>query len=139
MEELEEIECKLLKLSEFSVLGSEQDEKKDGRYHSSMFWSVPRYGKKRWVIGAYIDVEYNNYLFEGHTEEQVVEACIRYLNKPPSREKFKRRIKTPLYGNLDPEPAHFKFREKNGKPVIEVTLVTDKRKNKRLWGEGIKL
>ena len=75
---------------------------------------------------------------EGHSEEEIVQACIRHLNKPPPREKYQRRIKTPLYGNLDEKPHKFKFRKESKfkKPVIEVTLLTDKRKNRRLWGEG---
>ena len=55
------------------------------------------------------------------------------------RKKYARRLKNPLYGNLEEKPHEFKLREKGGKSVIEVALVTDKRKNPRLWGEGQKL
>ena len=131
-----EIECQMLKLPEFSVLKNPDSELKDGRYFASQAWDVKDFGRKKWVIGGYIDVNYRVYLEAGFLEEEIVEACIRHLNKPPLWKKYQRRLKNPLYGNSDASPRSFKFRIKEEKPVIEVSLVTDKRKNSRLWGEG---
>ena len=137
--ELFEIECQMLKLPEFSVLKNSDSEFKDGRYLASYYWAAKGVGYKRWVIGGYIDVNHEAYIEAGFCEEDIVAACVRYLNKPPIRKKYQRRLKNPLYGNLEEKPHAFKLREKDGKSVIEVALVTDKRKNSRLWGEGQKL
>ena len=136
MEEFE-IPCAFVRLPEFAVIPSE--ELKDARYFNSYLWSVPQFGKKKWAIAGYVDVNFHEYLLEGYSEEDIVEGCIRYLNKPPPRRKYQRRVKNPLYGNLDEKPHSFKFRSENRfkKPVIEVVLLTDKRKNGRnVWGEG---
>ena len=137
--ELFEIECQMLKLPEFSVLKNSDSEFKDGRYMASYYWEVKGFGYKRWVIGGYIDVNHEAYIEAGFCEEDIVAACIRHLNKPPLRKKYQRRLKNPLYGNLEEKPHQFKLREKDGKSVIEIALITDKRKNSRLWGEGQKL
>ena len=137
--ELFEIECQMLKLPEFSVLKNSDSEFKDGRYMASCYWDVKGFGYKRWVIGGYIDVNHEAYIEAGFCEEDIVAACIRYLNKPPIRKKYQRRLKNPLYGNLEEKTHEFKLLEKDGKSVIEVELVTDKRKNSRLWGEGQRL
>jgi hypothetical protein len=135
MEEFE-IPCAFVKLPEFAVIPS--DELKDARYFNSYVWEVPEFGRKKWAIVGYIDVNFHEHLLEGHSEEDIVKGCIRYLNKPPPRKKYQRRVKNPLYGNLDETPHKFKFRpeSKFKQPVIEVVLLTDKRKNRRLWGEG---
>ena len=137
--ELFEIECQMLKLPEFSVLKNSDSEFKDGRYMASYYWEVKGFGYKRWVIGGYIDVNHEAYIEAGFCEEDIVAACIRHLNKPPVRKKYQRRLKNPLYGNLEEKPHEFKLRQKDGKSVIEIELITDKRKNSRLWGEGQKL
>ena len=137
--ELFEIECRMLKLPEFSVLKNSDSEFKDGRYMASCYWDVKGFGYKRWVIGGYIDVNHEAYIEAGFCEEDIVAACIRHLNKPPLRKKYQRRLKNPLYGNLEEKPHQFKLREKDGKSVIEIALITDKRKNSRLWGEGQRL
>ena len=70
--------------------------------------------------------------------EEILAGCFIYLNQPPDRKKYQRRLKNPIYGNLDPMPIRHGFREIDGKEYIWVLLVTDKRKCKRFWGEGIK-
>jgi len=136
-----EIPCSLVKIPQWGMLLPEENpELKDGRYSNCYLWDVPVFVRKKWAILGYIDVDFQEYLDEGYSEEQIVQACIRHLNQPPLRKKYQRRVKTPLYGILDESAHSFKFRKESkfGRPVIEVELLTNKRKNRRLWGEGQK-
>ena len=104
-----------------------------------MFHEVEGFGVDRWVVGSYIDVDYESLTEQGLTIEEVIAGCLIYLNEPPPRKKYQRRLKKPLYGNLDPMPLRWWLREIDGKKYIGVLLVTDKRKCKYFWSEGMKL
>ena len=131
----------MIKRSQFAGLlpNFEPDIKKCGTYHGSVFHEVPEWGHKKWVVGAYISVDYKKYTDEGKTMEEVVAGCLAFLNQPPPRKKFQRRLKNPLYGNLDPMPLKWWHREIDGEECIGVLLVTDKRKCRHFFGEGQKL
>ena len=133
--------CKLLARSQYAGIlpNYEPDLLKQGTYHGSMFYDVELFGVKKWVVGAYLDIDYGTYMEQGLTLEDILAGCLIYLNQPPARKKYQRRVKNPLYGNLDPMPHRHGFKEINGKKYIWVLLVTDKRRCKYFWGEGPKL
>ena len=105
---------------------------KFGRYHGSMFWNIPGFGSKKWVVAARIKVED---AVNDLTEQEIIEGCIAYLNTPPPRKKFQRRIKKPKYGSLELYKAN--FIEVGGSCYISALLVTDQRNSKYFWGKGI--
>lgn len=134
---IEEIECELKDIAEFSH-HEKIIETKKGRYHGSMFWDVKDFGTKRWVVGGYLDVDYEPYLSRGYEKKEIVQLCVAYLNKTPPRKRFQKKTKKPLYGNLEPYDFRFKLGEK-GEPLIEVLLITNQRKNENFWSEGPKM
>lgn len=137
--DVDAIDCELLPIKEFSWLSNELDPTRLGRYHGSDFPDVEQFGTKRWVVGAYIMVDYESLREEGKTDDEIVQGCIKFLNQPPPRRKFQRKIRKPVYGNLNPTPVSYAFVERGGAEVIATLMVTDKRKNKKFWGEGPKL
>ena len=137
--DVDAIDCELLPIREFSWLSSETDPTRLGRYHGSDFPDVEQFGSKRWVVGAYIMDEYESLREEGKSDDEIVQGCIKFLNQPPPRRKFQKKIRKPVYGNLNPAPVSYSFVQRGGVEVICALMVTDKRKNKKFWGEGLKL
>ena len=137
----EPISCTLLRRSQYAGIlpDYEPDLLKSGTYHGSIFHGIEGFGVDRWVVGAYIDVDFKSYIEQGLTIEDVLTGCIIHLNQPPTRKKYQRRQKNPLYGNLDPMAWRFGYKTIGNKEYIWVLLVTDKRKNRHFWGEGQKL
>ena len=68
-------------------------------------------------------------------ESELIESCVEYLNTPPPRKKFQRRIRKPKYGRLDLYKAKV-IRDDEGM-YISALLITDKRSSKHFWGKGI--
>lgn len=138
-----EFECYFQELHEFPSVNMNSLESGDSlkpvRYHGSMFWGIKGFGVSRWVLGGYIVVDWRELRDQGYSDEEIYKGCVKYLNKPPKRKKFQRRISRPLFGNLSPEPVKVAAREKFGKRVLEVLAVTDKRKLRSAWGEGTTL
>ena len=71
-------------------------------------------------------------------EEEYVSYIIENLNEPPPKPKYSGRgrrpkQRPPVWGNL--ELIWYKFRNKE-KDVIELTMYTDKKKNKKLCNLG---
>jgi len=124
-----EIACSWKPIDEYGF-GSAKDEKKDGRYHGSMFWDVKGFGTKRWVVGGYLKGDFQKYLDGGLSEKEVVEGCLAHLNLPPPRKKFHKKQPNSLYGYLE------YYKHKIIPDAIEVLVITDERKNKRFWSEG---
>lgn len=133
---IEEIACELKDITEYS--SPQGNDMKKGRYHGSMFWDVKGFGLKRWVVGAYLDVDYLSYVKYGMAKEEIVQSCLNYLNKTPARRKFQKKATKPLYGNLEVY-KHYLKTDTAGMPFIEVLLITNQRKNENFWSEGIKL
>ena len=128
------IECSLRDQKEYGELLPDWNTKtRKGRYHGSNF-AVEGFGHSCWAIGVYINVDHGRYLEEGMAELEGVEGCIEYLNQPPPRKKYQKRKSVPLYGKLSVH--RFRLREDEGGEFIEAILMTDKRKNKLLWGTG---
>jgi len=124
-----EIACKFKELGELepAIPATEEDRKKLGKYDRTNL-NVEGYGHKKWGIVAYIipDEPIKKYLNDGLTEQQIVEGCVSFLNKPPTKRSRKSR-----YGNL--ECRYFIFLEE----MISVSLIIDQRNNKYFWGKGI--
>jgi hypothetical protein len=133
------IPCKLSQIKQNSLLQADQDQTKIkyGRYLSSYF-HIKGYGKKCWVIAVNIEVDHSLYLAQGTTGEHLVRGCIEHLNFPPKSKYGKKRRRQPLYGKFRGEPYSFKLKTKNNKQIIEALLVTERRRSKHFWGEGIK-
>lgn len=104
-----------------------------GRYHGSCFWDVKNFGSKKWVIAAYIKIE-DTTIFEDHTTEDIARGCIEYLNQPPPRKKYAKKIPKPKYGSLEYYSA--KVVEKKEGKCISVLFTTDSRRNRLFWGKG---
>ena len=122
-----EIECSLKEFGPYEPSFSyEGERKKLGRYEGGMMPSKG-FGDMKWSIAARIVMPKSLKEFkeqDGLTEEQVVAACVKYLNKKPYRKR-----KLP-YGNL--ACRHFIFHENE----ISVSLMTNDRNNKNFWGRG---
>ena len=123
-----EISCKWKLIDEYML--SDGGEKKEGRYHGSMFWNIKGFGIKKWVVVGYIEGDYQQYLDEGIPEKEVVEGCLSHLNQPPPRRKFQRKQPNSMYGYLE------YYKHKITPAGIEVLVITNERKNKRFWSEG---
>ena len=132
------IECSLRQMSEYGSLLPDRDKRRrQGKYHGSDFYgTVPGYGIKKWVVGVYIDIDYQPYLDDYTSEDDVVRRCIEYLNQPPPRKKYQKKKPQPLYGNLDSEPLQYWVGEDSNGKYIGALLVTDQKKNKKFWGAG---
>lgn len=129
------IPCEWREIYEF-LYSKKGQPKKKARYHGSIFSKVKGFGSKRWVVCGYLDVDYVPYLEEGLSEEEIARRCIEHLNKPPARKKYQKKKLKPMYGNL----SLYSYKLKNdGEPYIEVVVVTDERKNKNFWGQGISI
>lgn len=135
-----EFRCSFLEMNEFPSLKMNSEENGEGkkpvRFHGSNFWNVEGFGVSRWVIGGYIVVDWKSLTDQGYSYEEIFKGCAKFLNKPPERKRFQKRIRRPLYGNLSAVPVKVQPRVKCGYDVLEVLAVTDKRKLKSAWGEG---
>ena len=112
--------------------------KKAGRYHGSFFANVVSYGRSRWAILGEIDVDFDLCREKDISEREAVEACVNYLNLPPPRKKYAKREPKPPYGTL--ELYRYYVKEHNQvtkKTRVQILLLTDQRKNKNFWREGI--
>jgi len=116
-----------------NVLPGHNPEKKlkAGRYHGSVYENIKGFSINRWVFGAIIEVDIQKYAEEGLSAEETLSECIDFLNQPPPRKKFQRKINKPLFGSL--EVYEYKIVDNS----FQVLLITDKRTNKLIWGEGL--
>jgi len=132
---LQVIECSLRELTEFGAIlpNWNSNEKRLGRYSGSRWHTVP---KSRYPILAYIDGDFASYFEEGMTSEEIIWACINFLNTPPPRKKFAKRQPKPLYGTLD-LIRHKIMSDAKGRSCFQVVLSTEKKKNKHFWGHGL--
>lgn len=126
------IKCDLQKIKEYETL-PQKKKRRFGRYHGSMFWSLPGFGKKKWVIATRI--EFKEEVPEQLSEKEIIDKCVEYLNTPPPRKKFQRRVMKPKYGLL--ELYYGKIITRGDKTYISALLVTDQRTSKHFWGRGI--
>ena len=127
------ISCDLIPIHEHQGIKKYTSGKtKSGKYHGSMFWNIPGFASKRWVVAARIKV--NDSIPASTEDSDIINGCIEYLNTPPPRKKFQRRIRKPKYGNLELHSA--KVIRKGEGVFISVLLITDERNSKHFWGKG---
>ena len=135
-----EFRCHFLEMNQYPSLRMNDPEsdigKKPVRYHGSNFWNIDGFGVSRWVLGGYIVVDWQGLMEEGHSIEEIFKGCAKFLNKPPERRRFQKRITRPLFGNLDPTAVKVTPRVKEGQDVLEVLAITDKKRLRSAWGEG---
>tara|TARA_R110002124_G_scaffold116400_4_gene272786 strand:+ start:37005 stop:37424 length:420 start_codon:yes stop_codon:yes gene_type:complete len=121
-----EIECSLKEFGPYEPSFTYDGERKKlGRYEGGMM-PTAGFGNKKWSIAACIVMSKSieELKESGLTENQVVDGCIKFLNKKPYRAR-----KLP-YGTL--ACRHFIFHADE----ISVSLMTDDRNNKNFWGRG---
>ena len=128
MEELE-FECSFRELSEWWLVDDNKSPKKKCGHYSNSCLPVKGYGSSVWSIVAYIEVDYKTHRGNGYSDEQIVEGCVKFLNKPLTK-----RHRKPRYGKLIPN--WFNILEE--KEAISVCLLVDQRNNKNFWGKGWK-
>lgn len=105
---------------------------KSGRYHGSMFWNLPGFASKKWVVAARIRVR--DSIPPSVTDDDLINGCMEFLNTPPPRKKFQRRFRNPKYGKLGLHSAKVIRRE--GDLFISALLITEERNSKHFWGKG---
>tara|TARA_R100000030_G_scaffold97993_1_gene87485 strand:+ start:346 stop:675 length:330 start_codon:yes stop_codon:yes gene_type:complete len=103
-----------------------------GRYHGSMFWNIPDFASKKWVVAARIKVD--DLIPTSVPDEDIIDGCMEFLNTPPPRKKFQRRIRKPKYGNLEIHKGKV-IRKEDG-IYISALLITEDRNSKHFWGKG---
>jgi len=130
------LNCDLRPIPEYiSELDKGKSKSKFGRYHGSTFWDIPEFGLKKWVVGVHIDLDFHQASeMNLNEEEQIVKACVEYLNQPPPRKKYARRSHLPKYGKLD--LYHARIISRGDDKYISALLITSERKSKHFWGKG---
>lgn len=128
------IECELQLQKEYGYIVNVPGEtrKKHGRYHGSMFWDIPGFGSSKWVIATRIKVLSD--VAPDWTDGEIIRGCVEYINTPPPRKKFQRRVRKTKYGKLELYKASL-VRSDQGM-YIAALLITEKRKSKHFWGKG---
>jgi len=122
-----ELECSFEEVREWFHLEEQESPKKKCGYYSQACLPVKGYGTSVWSIVAYIRVDFQRHRSEGLTDDQIIQGCVNYLNKPPTRRHRKSR-----YGKLSANS--YKFLEDRG--LISASLLIDQRNNKNFWGKG---
>lgn len=123
-----EIACKFKELRELepSLIRRKDTKTKLGKYEGGNL-NIKGFGYDKWGVSAYIilDKPFKEYFDSGLTEPQIIEGCLKYLNKPATK-----RSKKLKYGNL--ECRYFIFME----DMISVSLIIDEKNSKYFWGRG---
>ncbi len=126
------INCELQDVPKYSLIPpTPGEQKKKGRYHGSMFWDIPGYGSKKWVVATRIRLIDD---VSGLTDGEIIDGCVRFLNTPPPRKKYQKKKPKPKYGNLELHRAEIKRSKKE--TLISALFVIGDRKNKNFWGCG---
>jgi hypothetical protein len=108
-------------------------EGKKGRYSQTMHWDVKGFGKNRWVVLGYIDLDWTK---SDINKEDIVDCCLEYLNKAPERKKYAKKQPTPPYGKLERYKEKFVDSEN---PYIICEFITDDGKNNNFIGDAPKV
>jgi hypothetical protein len=105
------------------------DDTKMGRYTAGAL-NVKGLGYDKWALVANIILKkpIQEYIDDGMSEDEIMAACLNFLNKPPT--KRARKLK---YGQL--ECRYFNVLENK----ISASLTTTERNSKYFWGRGAKL
>ena len=124
-----EIPCEFEQIAEWTFFKADETATKSGRYDSTNL-PVKGLGYDKWALVANIILPspLTEYLDSGIDENEVVNACIEYLNKPPTK-----RSRKPKYGQLV-----CRFFNVLSPTKISVSLLTSERNSKHFWGRGNK-
>jgi hypothetical protein len=133
MSNLNEIECDLREIPEY-FFDINASKLRRGKYHGSNFWDIPKFGSKCWVIAARIDMDFEAYEDIEATVEELAQACVNFLNKPPPRKKYAKRQPKPKYGILELYRA--RIVERKDDKYIDAYLIVKSRKESHFWGKG---
>lgn len=109
------------------------NEGKKGRYSQTMHWDVKGFGKNRWVILGYIDIDWPSMELN---KEDVLEECLTFLNTTPERKKYSKKEPRPPYGKLERYKEKFVDGEH---PHIICQFITDDGKNESFIGDPPKV
>jgi hypothetical protein len=131
----ETIPCSFLDIPEYEFCGERYLNKKRKGKYSKTVYPIEGYGVNYWVFVAYIITEVDFYLKQGLSEEDILNGCINYFNIIPERKKYEKKIQEPLFGKL--KLLSFRLKEKNNVKCFVCEIITDKKENKYLWGEGV--
>jgi len=126
---LDFVECTLLEIP--SNAYDPTPELKSGKYMHNLY-NIEWFGTKKWVVGAYINADFERYKNAKCDMNLVLKGCVNYLNTIKNKKSNK-------YGNLELHSKRINFVNKNGINVAVVELVIDERKNPNFWGEGEKV
>jgi len=119
----EQIECEFEELTQWMGIIADGTETKAGRYSGSHY-PVKGCNQTIWPVLAYIKTDLDKHRAAGYTDKTIYAACINFLSSQINGKKKK-------YGNL--MPYYFSVKENK----IIATFVTDDRKNKNFWSEGV--
>ena len=122
-----EYECSFKELSEWFLVDNNADPKKKCGHYTNCSLPIKGYGSKVWAVVAHIETDLDEHRASGASDEEIVQGCINFLNKPLTR-----RHRKPRYGNLSLD----KFKILEDKKVISVCLLIDQINNKNFWGKG---
>lgn len=126
---LDFVECTLLEIPANSY--DPTPDLKSGKYMHNLY-NIEWFGTKKWVVGAYINADFEKYKNAKCDMSLVLKGCVNYLNTIKSKKSNK-------YGNLELHSKRVNFVNKSGINVAVVELVIDERKNPNFWGEGEKI
>tara|TARA_R100000152_G_C6728541_1_gene153529 strand:- start:176 stop:607 length:432 start_codon:yes stop_codon:yes gene_type:complete len=129
------IECKLLPVVKNRYFKTNPPYKKYGHY-ARPYYSIKGLHQTCWIIITHILVDYEHYVEQGMTLEEIVTECIKFLNHRPKSRYGKKRKRKSLYGTFRPKPHLVKMLDKEGKKCLQVLLITEDKKNPNFWGEG---
>ena len=131
------IKCALKPVRKFQSLFPAKDGEKTkfGCYMSSHF-PIKSYGQTKWIVGTYIDLDYNKYEKKGMELQEIAEECIKFLNTPGLTPTGRRKRK-PMHGKFEEKPYQVTLKtDENGKKQISALLIVAARKHKSFWGAG---
>lgn len=119
---------------DFSLRNVSKDkEEKYGRYSQTMHWDVKDFGKKKWVVIGYIDINWPSLCETGMSKQEIINSCLEELNKIPERKKYQKKESRPLYGHLEQYRAA--FIEHAEKPCIIYEFITNDANNSFFIGD----
>lgn len=134
---MEPIECRFIQIKKSPY--SDIDETRCGLYSNSVY-NFNDFGATKWVVCAYLHVDYQKYLDEGLSTKQLIDRCLSHLNFIPEPSRKTKKVQKPTYGTLQPLVSRItgEYDVKYKDDRIIVQLITDDRQNPNFWGEGPK-
>ena len=124
----------MIEFEPVKIKSTTSNRKYDGVYHRSNFFSIKGFRDTKWMIVMTFESNIAAMKNQGYENNDIVNACVEYLNRAPEKKKYARKEPQPKYGNL--ELYRFSFRPVGEGEVLQLMLLTDQKKNKFLKGKG---